>query len=115
MVPWGVAGSIAGLLPGAAVDRESPFAGVAAVRFPHALFIQETNLSCRRLIKHPVHVGSWVHEDIGTVAKTLTCTSMDVVSSTTLFMTARTFLGSMVLTQSLVSTLFLNIWEIIRP
>lgn len=38
--PWSVAGSIAGLLPGAAVDRESPFAGVTAVRFPHTLFIQ---------------------------------------------------------------------------
>lgn len=45
----------------------------------------------------------------------MTCTSMEVVSSTTLFITARTFLGSMVLTQSRVSTLFLNIWEIIRP
>lgn len=43
-VPWGVAGSVAGLLPGAAVDRESPFAGVTAVSFPHTLFIQETNL-----------------------------------------------------------------------
>ena len=44
-----------------------------------------------------------------------TCTSIEVVSSTTLFITARTFRGSMVFTQSRVSTLFLSIWEIIRP
>ena len=51
----------------------------------------------------------------GHVAMKQTCTSIEVVSSTTLFITARTFRGSMVLTQSRVSTLFLNIWEIIRP
>lgn len=45
----------------------------------------------------------------------VTCTSIEVVSSTTLFITARTFRGSMVLTQSRVSTLFLSIWEMIRP
>lgn len=43
-LPWSVAGSIAGLLPRAAVDGESPFAGVTAVCFPHTFFIQKTNL-----------------------------------------------------------------------
>ena len=44
-----------------------------------------------------------------------TCTSMEVVSSTTRFITARTLRGSMVFTQSRVSTLFLSIWEMIKP
>lgn len=43
-LPWGVAGSVAGLLPGAAIDRESPFAGVTAVCFSHTFFIQKTHL-----------------------------------------------------------------------
>ena len=40
---------------------------------------------------------------------------MEVVSSTTRFITARTLRGSMVFTQSRVSTLFLSIWEMIKP
>lgn len=44
-----------------------------------------------------------------------TWTSMAVVSSTTRFMTARTFRGSRVLSQSRVSTLLRSIWDMTRP
>ena len=43
-LPRSVAGSVASLLPRAAVNRKSPLAGVTAVRLPHTFLIQKTNL-----------------------------------------------------------------------
>lgn len=86
--------------------------------------IDQPMVEHRRFRRQPPHTWWWQLDDWtwgqkadGDIAimQTVTCTSIEVVSSTTLFITARTFRGSMVLTQSRVSTLFRNIWEIIRP